>query len=614
MEVRCIKATKKYERHGKRKTEKEVLNVAAYCRVSTDEPDQKRSYESQRSYYRKKIEEHDGWRLVNIYADLAMTGTKTENRPALQKMMDDCRAGEIDLILTKSISRFARNTYYTLKYVRELIDLNIAIVFEEENINTLHMDGELMLSILSANYQHEVESISAHVKKGLKMKMERGELVGYSACYGYDYDISKKKLIVNEKEAEIVRYIFKRYLEGIGAPKIAKELENMHVKTKRGGDKWSGSTVNNIIKNEKYVGDTLQGKTYVVNPISKKRRTNTGEMDKYHKKDTHDAIVSREDFELAQEIRTNRGMVLVSKEAGAITRFGRQYAFSHMIECGFCGEKFVRRTWHKGTSYAKCVWQCGRIVREGRKECPHSITVSEQELEKAFMESFSRVMVSANKETHVVFKNLMEEVIKINEEGGNLKEINGQIKAVNNKIDRLVNLHIDGDIVEEDYRKQYDKLRAQIDALENKKSYWEKLRKTPFNPIQRLKSMTEFIEHHPRLEEFDRKIFETVIRKVVIGVSTRGKKEIDVARFFYLHGLVDDVVIRKIGKVKSENEARSEEHESPDGCSRNNGLTEMQYKSLNTMLDNGVIDGKVYKRTEESLRKINQLSSGFTGG
>ena len=196
------------------------LRVAAYCRVSTDSEEQISSYESQVRYYKEKIEERDDWKLVKIFADEAISGTKVDKREDFQRMINSALAGEIDLIMTKSISRFARNTLDTLKYVRMLKEQNVAIYFEEENINTLTMDGELLLTILSSVAQQEVHNTSEHVKKGLKMKMQRGELVGFQGCLGYDYDTKTKALTINKEEAETVRYVFKRYIEGAGATVI----------------------------------------------------------------------------------------------------------------------------------------------------------------------------------------------------------------------------------------------------------------------------------------------------------------------------------------------------------------------------------------------------------
>lgn len=202
-----------------------LKRVAAYCRVSTDSEDQLQSYHSQVKYYTGLINENPDWTMAGIYADEAITGTQIDKRLDFQRLINDCMNGDIDMIITKSISRFARNTLDTLKYVRRLKEINVAVFFEEENINTLTMDGELLLVILSSVAQQEVENISANVKKGLKMKMQRGELVGFHGCLGYDYDKESKTISINEDEAEVVRYIFKRYLEGAGGSVICRELE-----------------------------------------------------------------------------------------------------------------------------------------------------------------------------------------------------------------------------------------------------------------------------------------------------------------------------------------------------------------------------------------------------
>ena len=231
--VEIIKAVKSDRVVRGRKIE--VLKVGAYCRVSTDSEDQLNSYKSQVAYYTDLIHSNPEWEMVDVYADEAITGTMVSKRDDFQRMINDCMTGKINLVITKSISRFARNTLDTLKYVRMLKEKNVAVMFEDEKINTLTMDGELMLVILSSVAQQEVENISANVKKGLKMKMSRGEFCGFSGCLGYDWLPETKSIVVNKKEAEIVKYIFRRYISGIGSDTIAKELESLGHKTKRGG-------------------------------------------------------------------------------------------------------------------------------------------------------------------------------------------------------------------------------------------------------------------------------------------------------------------------------------------------------------------------------------------
>ena len=219
------------------------LRVTAYARVSTGDEEQLSSYESQKQYYKEKIKNNPEWNYVGIYADESISGTQDHKRNEFMKMMQDGLDNKFDVIMTKSISRFARNTLDTLKYVRILKEKNVAVFFEEENINTLEMSGELLLTILSSVAQQESETISSHVKQGLKMRRERGEIVCFSSCLGYRYNVKTKKIEIDEKEAEIVRFIFDKYCEGYGADGIAKLLTKMKVKTPRNKNTWHSSTI-----------------------------------------------------------------------------------------------------------------------------------------------------------------------------------------------------------------------------------------------------------------------------------------------------------------------------------------------------------------------------------
>lgn len=361
------------------------LRVAAYCRVSTDSEDQLNSYKSQVQHYTDLIKSKSEWDLAGIYADEAITGTQVTKREDFQRLINDCMNGDVDMIITKSISRFARNTLDTLKYVRMLKEKGIAVFFEEENINTLTMDGELLLVILSSVAQQEVENISANVKKGLKMKMQRGELVGFQGCLGYDYHPEDKSITINEEEAEIVRYIFRRYIEGAGGSVIAHELENLGYRTKRGSTRWAETTVIGIIKNEKYKGDILMGKTFTLDPISKRRLDNFGEEDQFYIRDHHEAIISEEMFEKAQEILKRRAKPRRLGTDGKREKFSRKYAFSCMLECGFCGGTLTRRSWHSGSQYNKTIWQCVTATKKGKKFCPDSKGIAEETIEQAFI-------------------------------------------------------------------------------------------------------------------------------------------------------------------------------------------------------------------------------------
>ncbi|WP_199897179.1 recombinase family protein [Paenilisteria weihenstephanensis] len=368
--IEFIKADRKLIDRSKSEEHK-LQRTAAYCRVSTNSEDQLNSYRSQVTYYTDLINQNLEWVMAGVYADEAMTGTQASKRESFQKLINDCMNGDIDVVITKSISRFARNTLDTLRYVRMLKEKGVAVYFEDEKINTLTMDGELLLVVLSSVAQQEVENISSNVKKGLKMKMKRGELVGFQGCLGYDYNNKDKTLSINEEEAEIVRYIFNRYIQGVGTHIIATELTSMGYKTKRGNSKWPDSTVLGILKNEKYKGDVLLGKTFTLDPISKRRMRNFGEEDKYYIHDHHEPIVSDDVFEKVQEILLKRGSSRDTVEKnGRRKKYTREYAFSSLLECGFCGGNASRRSWHAGKDHRQIVWQCSVATKKRQKTLP----------------------------------------------------------------------------------------------------------------------------------------------------------------------------------------------------------------------------------------------------
>ena len=251
-------------------------------------------------------------------------------------MIDDCMNGLVDIVITKSVSRFSRNLVDVLSYTRMLKAKGVTVIFEKENIDTSTMESEMQLSLLSALAQNEVESLSQNVSLGVQMKMSRGELMGFNGCLGYDYHPEDKSITINEKEAETVRMIFDLYVQGYGAYTIAKELTRLGKVNKKGEVKWTDSGIRGILKNEKYKGDLLMGKTYTVDPISKRRLDNRGESNKYYTRNHHEPIISEEIWNKAQEIRESRYRTNENVSDGARTKFARKYAFSSMCQCGFC--------------------------------------------------------------------------------------------------------------------------------------------------------------------------------------------------------------------------------------------------------------------------------------
>ena len=355
--MEIIKIDKKIEE----KVKKEKLNVAAYARVSTDHDDQLGSFESQKLYYENIIMKHNDWNFAGVYADEGISGTHTLKRENFLRMVNDALIGKIDIILTKSISRFARNTVDTLKYVRLLKERNIAIIFEEERINTLDNTGEFLITVLSSVAQQESENISYHVRKGHEMLLKGGNILLGSGCLGYRFINKDKKIEIVPEEAKVVRLIFKLFLEGNSLAYIKRELESRKILTYKKRKNWDITNIKNILTNEKYTGDLLQGKRVKLNPFVRPVK-NKGESNKYLIRDFHEPIISKEDFIKTQYIIKEKYDNIYGHDKKKTS------CLSHKTKCGFCGSALhvVRR---KKTGFFS---ECGNRKENGRVACPNS--------------------------------------------------------------------------------------------------------------------------------------------------------------------------------------------------------------------------------------------------
>ena len=518
-QVQVLEATKAAPNSNGRRTagiQIERIRVVAYCRVSTDGDEQLGSFESQKAYYEQKIKQNKEWVSAGIFADEAITGTKVDKREGFQEMIRKCQNGEIDMILTKSISRFSRNTQDIIKYVRMLRDRNIAIVFEKENINTLDMNGEMLLTILSSLSQGEVESLSENVKMGLKMKMKRGELVGFNGCLGYDYHPDTKSITVNEQEAETVRFIYNMYLQGYGSSTIAKRLTEMGVKNKLGKVEWHDHGVMGIIKNEKYKGDILLGKTFTVDPISKRRLANMGEEDRYYIRDHHEPIVSREVWYQADEIRLKRVKPRLMENTGNRERYTRQFIFSSMLECGYCGHKLSRRTRHQTTTTKKPVWQCMNAIKNGISSCPNCKAIDEAIIENAFLDAF-RLLADNFDDVLDSVLSTIEDVLKDDTELKRVKQLEKDNSSIESKKRRLTDLLIDGKIEQEDYDEKKLSFQRKLHQMTEEKAYLEENIGQQKNISKRMDQLRKTLENEDILDEFDRIVFESIVEKVIVG-------------------------------------------------------------------------------------------------
>ncbi|GAA0753461.1 recombinase family protein [Clostridium sartagoforme] len=366
MRVRIIEPIQKVQKVKKK--------VCAYARVSTDNDKQGESLENQIQYYENIISNNPDYEYVGVFADRGVTGT-TENRPEFQRMLELCRNKNIDLIITKSISRFARNTAIMLQIVRELKDIGVEVRFEKENINTLSGDGELMLTVLSSFAQEESKNVSDNLKWRARKKFEQGELIINTTRFlGYDKD-EYGDLVINPKEAEVVKRIFNEYLSGKGGFAIAKELNADGVPT-IGGTSWHDTTILGILKNEKYKGDAILQKYYTPDHLKKGSVRNKGVIDSYYIEDNHSPIISREMWEQVQE-EIKRRAEAKGNVAGYTDKYTKRYPLTGMLYCSKCGFSLRRRTWNSKLNCKKIVWQCSNYIKNGKDACQGTVIEDE---------------------------------------------------------------------------------------------------------------------------------------------------------------------------------------------------------------------------------------------
>ncbi|HES8204879.1 TPA: recombinase family protein [Streptococcus pyogenes] len=362
------------------------IKVAAYCRVSTDQEEQLSSYENQVNYYRDYISKHEDYELVDIYADEGISATNTKKRDAFNRLIQDCRAGKVDRILVKSISRFARNTLDCIKYVRELKELGVGVTFEKENIDSLDSKGEVLLTILSSLAQDESRSISENATWGIRKKFERGEVrVNTTKFMGYDKD-ENGRLIINPGQAETVKFIYEKFLEGYSPESIAKYLNDNEIPGWTGKANWYPSAIQKMLQNEKYKGDALLQKTFTVDFLTKKRVQNDGQVNQYYVENSHEAIIDKDTWELVQLELARRKDFREEHQLKAYIIQNDDNPFTTKVFCKACGSAFGRKNWTTSRGKRK-VWQCNNRYRvKGQIGCQNN-HIDEETLEKAFMKA-----------------------------------------------------------------------------------------------------------------------------------------------------------------------------------------------------------------------------------
>ena len=469
--------------------------VAAYCRVSTDSSDQLNSYRTQIGYYTNFIAQHPGWELADIYADEGITGTSLEKRDEFKRMLQDCRAGKISRILVKSVSRFARNTLELIETTRELKDLGVVVVFEEQGIDTAQMLGEMQLTLLAMAAQEESTSISKNMRWSIQKRMDAGTYLGNTAPYGYRLEDGQLK--IEETEAAVVRRIFEMRLSGMGQVAITQELNRQGIHP-RDGKPWTVYRVRYILSNERYIGDSLFQKKYIADPLSHKSVRNHGERDQYYIHNTHEGIISRENFQKVQESFQNQSP----------RRSKTPHLFVHRILCPQCGchYRYIR-------SSGKPYW--GHASQSEIEPSCKDIRLPEESIQAAFVNLLGKLHTHSDAILSPTLS-LLEEIAARQEQGNaKLYELNTALADLNEKAHTLQRLHNKGFIEDADFREQSDALASQRKKLSDQRAqaiHGSKALET----LDKLRELQRQLDTLPEFPwEFDIDQFDQLVEKIV---------------------------------------------------------------------------------------------------
>ena len=504
------------------------LRVAAYCRVSTDDEEQLTSYEAQKNYYTDKIMTNKEWTMAGIFADEGITGTSARKRPEFLRMIRQCKQGKIDIVLTKSISRFARNTVDCLNYVRALKELGIAVIFEKENMNTLEIDSEMLITMLGAFAQSESESISANVRWGIRQAMKEGKAtIQYKYLYGYRKgDDSKPEIIPDQ--AEVVRKIYDLFLSGTPVRGIQEYLNANSVPNINGESKWARSAIDSILTNEKYCGDVLLQKTYIDDCINKKVKKNTGQLPMYLVQNHHEGIISRETFDAAQAELARRSAGKSPSKKNAPTgrsRYSSKYALSDRLYCGECGTRYQRCTWRNRDGSKRIVWRCVSRVDYGNKYCHDSPTLDEEPLHRAILAAIN----SAVKDKDTIIYNLKsameKELAPVAGQQLSLSEIDNQLEQLNTEFSKvLAEASESGD--QAAYSDRFRDIMQKQTALKAQRDKIQRMLAESGKATAHIEQCRQAAETTPSaITEWD----EALIRQVVESVTVETGSEIIVA-------------------------------------------------------------------------------------
>jgi DNA invertase Pin-like site-specific DNA recombinase/regulator of replication initiation timing len=459
--VTVIPATR--QRHSAQASQDGALRrTAAYARVSTDSEEQLTSYEAQVDYYTRYIKERVGWEFSGIYTDEGISATSTSKRDGFNSMVADALDGKIDLIVTKSVSRFARNTVDSLVTVRKLKEKGVEVYFEKENIYTLDSKGELLITIMSSLAQEESRSISENVTWGQRKRFADGKVsLPYKRFLGYDKGDNGLP-VVNEEEAVTVRLIYRLFLEGGTPHSIAKKLTQMGIHTPGGCKKWFSGTVKSILTNEKYKGDALLQKCYTVDFLTKKRKVNEGEVPQYYVENSHPAIIDPEAFDMAQ--------AEMKRRTTADRRHSGNGMFSSRIVCGECGAYYGSKVWHSTSKYRRTIYQCNSKFK-GDEKCgtPH---LDEETIKTLFVKAVNKLL-SDKDEIIASLEMMKERLFDTSTMDAELGELQSEIAVTAELIQKCVDENARTALDQSEYQNRYDGLVRRYEETRQRKQELE---------------------------------------------------------------------------------------------------------------------------------------------
>ena len=505
--MRIIEIPASMRENAGRKNTVRKLRVAAYCRVSTEEEEQQGSFEIQKLYYTEKINSTPEWEVAGIYADDGISGVHTKKRDGFNQMIQDCKKRKIDLILTKSISRFARNTLDSIQYVRMLKQMGIAVVFEKENINTTTMNSEMILTVLSAFAQAESESISQNVARGKRMGYKHGKFAfPYGRIIGYRKGADGKPEIIPE-QAEIIRLIFNSYLQGDSLQSIKAKLETAGALTARGNTAWSAQSIQRILQNEKYCGDVLLQKTFTEDVLTGVHKKNTGQLPQYYIENYHEGIVSKQMFrEVQAEIARRNSKSAANQRKRRRGRYNSKYALSERLFCGDCGSPYKRVTWNIH-GRKQIVWRCVNRLEYGTKFCSNSPSIPETELHQAILKAVQNLAAKFTGEVADQLNGILHQI----EVGESLTpQLQAQLEQNQQEFDHLLEMSLDFDentpFLDDKLKRLSDKIK-QLKTAITQSSVNSQTPSTPTNPITAKDLL---------ITEYDDMLTARIIEKIIV--------------------------------------------------------------------------------------------------